>query len=200
MPILDHLEPRAVFSCFEQLCAIPHGSGNTKAISDYLVRFAAEHQLRCIQDAHNNVIIFAPGTPGYETAAPVILQGHMDMVCETAPDCTKDMAREGLDLFVDGDTIGARGTTLGGDDGIAVAMALAILAADDIPHPPLEVVITVDEETGMLGAADSVEFHYSPHPLFTLPTDNGLRHAIESPAPGIPANFPTPIKKIGDPI
>ena len=86
MPILDHLEPRAVFSCFEQLCAIPHGSGNTKAISDYLVRFAAEHQLRCIQDAHNNVIIFAPGTPGYESAAPVILQGHMDMVCETAPD------------------------------------------------------------------------------------------------------------------
>ena len=153
MPILDHMEPCAVFSCFEQLCAIPHGSGNTKAISDYLVRFAAEHQLRCIQDAHNNVIIFAPGTPGYETAAPVILQGHMDMVCETAPDCTKDMAREGLDLFVDGDTIGARGTTLGGDDGIAVAMALAILAADDIPHPPLEVVITVDEETGMLGAA-----------------------------------------------
>ena len=153
MPILDHLEPRAVFSCFEQLCAIPHGSGNTKAISDYLVRFAAEHQLRCIQDAHNNVIIFAPGTPGYESAAPVILQGHMDMVCETAPDCTKDMAREGLDLFVDGDTIGARGTTLGGDDGIAVAMALAILAADDIPHPPLEVVITVDEEAGMLGAA-----------------------------------------------
>ena len=77
MPILDHLEPRAVFSCFEQLCAIPHGSGNTKAISDYLVRFAAEHQLRCIQDAHNNVIIFAPGTPGYESAAPVIPQGQI---------------------------------------------------------------------------------------------------------------------------
>ena len=153
MPILDHLEPQAVFSYFEQLCAIPHGSGNTKAISDYLVRFTAAHNLRCIQDAHNNVILFAPGTPGYESAAPVILQGHMDMVCETAPDCTKDMACEGLDLFVDGDTIGARGTTLGGDDGIAVAMALAILDADDIPHPPLEVVITVDEETGMLGAA-----------------------------------------------
>ena len=153
MPILDHLEPRAVFSYFEQLCAIPHGSGSTKEISDYLVRFAAEHHLRHIQDAHNNVVIFAPGTPGYEAAAPVILQGHMDMVCETAPDCTKDMAREGLDLFVDGDTIGARVTTLGGDDGIAVAMALAILDADDIPHPPLEVVITVDEETGMLGAA-----------------------------------------------
>lgn len=85
MPILDHLEPQAVFSYFEQLCAIPHGSGNTKAISDYLVRFTAAHNLRCIQDAHNNVILFAPGTPGYESAAPVILQGHMDMVCETAP-------------------------------------------------------------------------------------------------------------------
>ena len=153
MPILEKLQPQAVFAHFEQLCAIPHGSGNTKAISDFLVRFAAAHHLRCIQDAHNNVVIFSPGTPGYETAAPVILQGHMDMVCETAPDCTKDMTREGLDLFVDGDTIGARGTTLGGDDGIAVAMALAILDADDIPHPPLEIVITVDEETGMLGAA-----------------------------------------------
>ena len=152
MPILEKLQPQAVFAHFEQLCAIPHGSGNTKAISDYLVRFAAARGLRHIQDAHNNVIIFCPGTPGYETAAPVILQGHMDMVCETAPDCTKDMTREGLDLFVDGDTIGARGTTLGGDDGIAVAMALAILDADDIPHPPLEVVLTVDEETGMLGA------------------------------------------------
>ena len=152
MPILEKLQPQAVFAHFEQLCAIPHGSGNTKAISDYLVRFAAARGLRHIQDAHNNVIIFCPGTPGYETAAPVILQGHMDMVCETAPDCTKDLTREGLDLFIDGDTIGARGTTLGGDDGIAVAMALAILDADDIPHPPLEVVLTVDEETGMLGA------------------------------------------------
>ena len=108
MPILEKLQPQAVFAHFEQLCAIPHGSGNTKAISDYLVRFAAARGLRHIQDAHNNVIIFCPGTPGYEAAAPVILQGHMDMVCETAPDCTKDLTREGLDLFVDGDTIGAR--------------------------------------------------------------------------------------------
>ena len=105
MPILDHLEPRAVFSCFEQLCAIPHGSGNTKAISDYLVRFAAEHQLRCIQDAHNNVIIFAPGTPGYESAAPVILQGHMDMVCEKNSDVEFDFDR---------DPIRTRASTAGG--------------------------------------------------------------------------------------
>ena len=100
MPILEKLQPQAVFAYFEQLCAIPHGSGNTKAISDYLVHFAAARGLRHIQDAHNNVIIFCPGTPGYEAAAPVILQGHMDMVCETAPYCTKDMTREGLDLFV----------------------------------------------------------------------------------------------------
>ena len=152
MPILEKLQPQAVFAHFEHLCAIPHGSGNTKAISDYLVRFAAARGLRHIQDAHNNVIIFCPGTPGYEAAAPVILQGHMDMVCETAPDCATDLTREGLDLFVDGDTIGARGTTLGGDDGIAVAMALAILDSSEIAHPALEAVFTVDEEIGMEGA------------------------------------------------
>ena len=152
MPILEKLQPQAVFAHFEQLCAIPHSSGNTKAISDYLVRFAAARGLRHIQDEYNNVIIFCPGTPGYETAAPVILQGHMDMVCETAPDCAKDLTREGLDLFIDGDTIGARGTTLGGDDGIAVAMALAVRDSSDLEHPPLEVVFTIDEETGMDGA------------------------------------------------
>ena len=106
MPILDHLEPRAVFSCFEQLCAIPHGSGNTKAISDYLVRFAAEHQLRCIQDAHNNVIIFAPGTPGYETAAPVILQGHMDMVCEKNSDVEFDFDNDPIRTQVSAISVG----------------------------------------------------------------------------------------------
>ena len=100
MGILSKLEPNRVFYYFEEICQIPHGSGNTKAISDYLVRFTAAHNLRCIQDAHNNIVIFSPGTPGYESAAPVILQGHMDMVCETAPDCAKDMTREGLDLFI----------------------------------------------------------------------------------------------------
>ena len=153
MAVLNHLEPQRVFRFFEELCAIPHGSGNTKAVSDWLAEFARERGLRHQQDALNNIIIFKDASAGYEGAEPVILQGHMDMVCEKAPDCGKDMTREGLDLFVDGDTIGARGTTLGGDDGIAVAMALAILDADDIPHPPLEIVITVDEETGMLGAA-----------------------------------------------
>ena len=150
---LSGLEPRPVFEYFEQLCAIPHGSGNTKAISDYLVRFAQEHGLRYEQDELNDVIIYGDGTCGYEDHAPVILQGHMDMVCQKDADCPLDMAVDGLDVTHDGEFVFAKGTTLGGDDGIAIAYALALLADKSIPHPPLEVVITVDEETGMDGAA-----------------------------------------------
>ena len=150
---LEGLEPQAVFRYFEEICAIPHGSRNTKAISDYLVAFAKAHDLRCIQDESNNVILFAPGTCGMEDHAPVILQGHMDMVCEKDTTCALDMAADGLDLTHDGACVYARGTTLGGDDGIAVAYALAILDDASIAHPPLEVIITVDEEIGMLGAA-----------------------------------------------
>ena len=152
MSILEHLEPKGVFRFFEEMCAIPHGSTNTKAVSDWLMAFARERDLEAYQDRLNNVIIIKEATPGYESAEPVILQGHMDMVCEKAPGCAKDMEKEGLDLVVEGDTVYAEGTTLGGDDGIAVAMALAILDADDIPHPRLEAVFTVDEEIGMLGA------------------------------------------------
>ena len=152
MAVLDHLEPKGVFHFFEELCAIPHGSGNTKLVSDWLVSFAKERNLEHYQDELNNVIIIKEASAGYENAEPVILQGHMDMVCEKAPDCTKDMAVEGLDLAVDGDTVLARGTTLGGDDGIAVAMMLAVLDDDTMCHPRLECVFTVDEETGMEGA------------------------------------------------
>ncbi len=150
---LAGLAPEKVFYYFEDLCAIPHGSGNTKQISDYLVSFAKAQGLRYVQDSLNNVILFAPGTAGYEDHEPVILQGHMDMVCEKDEDCPIDMQTQGLEIAHDGNFIFANGTTLGGDDGIAVAYALAILADKTIPHPPLEVVITVDEETGMLGAA-----------------------------------------------
>ena len=99
------------------------------------------------------MIIIKEATSGYENAAPVIFQGHMDMVCEKAPDCDKDMATEGLDLVLEDGCVRAKGTTLGGDDGIAVAFALAILDADDISHPRFEAVFTVDEEVGMEGAA-----------------------------------------------
>ena len=153
MAVLEGLEPRGVLHWFEELCRIPHGSGNTQALSDYLVQFGRDRGLAVQQDELGNVILCKPGTPGYENAPAVMLQGHMDMVCEMAPGCTKDMAREGLDLVVDGDLIYAEGTTLGADDGIAVAMGLALLDSKDIPHPPLEVVLTVDEEVGMKGAA-----------------------------------------------
>ncbi|MBE6910648.1 MAG: aminoacyl-histidine dipeptidase [Ruminococcaceae bacterium] len=152
MSVLSGLEPQSVFRYFEEICAIPHGSGHTKAISDYLAAFARSRGLRYRQDESNNIVIWKAATAGYENAPAVMLQGHMDMVCEKEPDCAKDMETEGLDLFVEGDTVGARGTTLGGDDGIAVAMGLAILDADDIPHGPLECLFTVDEEVGMVGA------------------------------------------------
>ena len=150
---LAGLEPANVFGYFEKLCSMPHGSRNTKIISDYLVSFAREQGLRYIQDDLNNVILFGEGTCGYEDHPPVILQGHMDMVCEKDADCPIDMEKEGLDVTHDGSFVFAKGTTLGGDNGIAVAYALALLADRSIPHPPLEVVVTVDEEIGMEGAA-----------------------------------------------
>lgn len=149
---LAGLEPAAVFGYFEELCSIPHGSGNTGAISDYLVSFAREHGLRCIQDDLNNVIIFQEGTCGYEDHEPVILQGHMDMVCEKDENCPLNLETDELDVTHDEKYVFAKGTTLGGDDGIAIAYALALLSDNSIAHPPLEVIFTVDEETGMEGA------------------------------------------------
>lgn len=149
---LAGLEPASVFGYFEEICAIPHGSRNTKMISDYLVNFAREQGLKYIQDESNNVILFSGGTCGLEDHAPVILQGHMDMVCEKDPEVKLDMAVEGLNLTHDEKYVFAKGTTLGGDDGIALAFALALLADPAIPHPPMEIIFTVDEEIGMLGA------------------------------------------------
>ena len=152
MSELTNLKPAEVFYYFDKICSIPHGSGNTKAISDYCADFAREHGLRYIQDPADNIIIFKDGTPGYENSAPVIIQGHLDMVCEKDKDCSIDMEKEGLRPVIEGDMVTAEGTTLGGDDGIAVAYALAILASDIIPHPPIEAVFTSDEEIGLLGA------------------------------------------------
>ena len=113
---LAGLQPENVFTWFEKICEIPHGSGNTKQISDFLAAFAAERGLRYVQDPLNNVIIWKPAAPGYEDKAPVILQGHMDMVCEKDADCPLDMAVDGLDVTHDGRRVYARGTTLGGDN------------------------------------------------------------------------------------
>ena len=150
--ILSGLTPEPVFRYFEEICRIPHGSGNTKAISDYLVAFAAEHGLRYVQELCGNVIMYADATPGYENEPGIVIQGHMDMVAVKDSDCGKDLVNEGLDLFTDGTLVGARGTSLGGDDGIALAYAMAVLSDPSIPHPQLDFIATIDEETGMDGA------------------------------------------------
>ena len=153
MSKLSNIEPKEVFGFFEQLCDIPHGSGNLQQISDFLVSFAKERNLEVTQDKELNVIIKAPGSKGYEDKEPVILQGHMDMVAVKNDDCDIDMKKNGLRVTTDGEFVWAEGTSLGGDDGIAVAYCLALLDSKEIPHPPLEVVITTNEETGMYGAA-----------------------------------------------
>ena len=153
MAILSNLEPKRVFEIFEEMCAIPHGSTNTKAISDWCVAFGEKLGLERYQDEANNVILIAPATPGYENEPVLILQGHLDMVGDKTAACPLDLEKDAIQLVVDGDYVRAEGTTLGGDDGIAVAYALAVLDAKDIPHPALEVVLTVCEEVGLLGAS-----------------------------------------------
>ena len=152
MPALENLNPNRVFYYFEKISSIPHGSGDMDAIAKFCTDFAIEHNLKFIRDDANNVIIYKNGTVGYENSAPIILQGHLDMVCQKAPESTVDFLKDGLDLYVYGDFIKARDTTLGADNGIAVAMVLSILESQDIPHPPIEAVFTTDEETGMIGA------------------------------------------------
>ena len=188
---LAGLEPASVFGYFEKLCSYPHGSGNTKQISDYLVAFAQEQGLRYIQDELNNVILFGEGTCGYEDHEPVVLQGHMDMVCDKDADCPIDMDTQGLDVTHDETHVFAKGTTLGGDNGIAVAYALALLADKTIPHPPLEVIITVDEETGMFGATGIdlsmlkgrtlINLDSEDEGIFTVSCAGGARGTISLP-------------------
>uniref|UniRef100_UPI004056413B aminoacyl-histidine dipeptidase n=1 Tax=Acetatifactor sp. TaxID=1872090 RepID=UPI004056413B len=172
MGALTGLEPKKVFYYFEEITKIPHGSGNVEQISNYLVDFAKERNLFYIQDEIKNVIIVKEATPGYEKEPAVILQGHMDMVAVKKPDCDIDMKTEGLRVAVDGDKIYAEGTSLGGDDGIAVAYALAILDSDDLKHPRLEVVITVDEETGMDGAREIDLSMLQSHRMLNLDSED----------------------------
>lgn len=150
---LSSLQPQKVFDFFEEITQIPHGSYNLEGIRKYLIDFASSRNLEYIADDSGNVIIKKPATNGYENQPGIILQGHMDMVAVCDEGSGIDMKTTPLDVFVDGDYIGAHHTSLGGDNGIAVAMALAILDSSDIPHPALDVVITANEETGMEGAA-----------------------------------------------
>lgn len=149
---LDNLEPKKVFYYFEELTKIPRCSKKEEKVSAWLENFAKERNLDYVRDEFNNIIIRKPGTSGYENSPTLIIQGHMDMVCEKTPESTINFDTDPIEFVVEGNDIIAKETTLGADNGIAVAMALAILDSDDIVHPPLEVLLTSDEETGMTGA------------------------------------------------
>lgn len=152
MSVLAGIEPASVFHFFEKICSIPHGSGNEEELSNYVKEFAEKRGLFCIQDEWKNILMVKEAYPGYESEETMILQGHMDMVAVKEPELDIDMTKEPLQLEREEDFLYAKGTSLGGDDGIAVAYILALLDAKDIPHPRLEVILTVGEEVGMGGA------------------------------------------------
>ncbi len=152
MSKLNNIQPERVFYYFEQICDIPHGSGNMGGVSRYCRNFAVNHNLDYYMDDAKNVIIYKPASKGYEGAETVILQGHLDMVCQKAEGVDIDFSEQGIEPYVDGDFVKAKGTTLGADNGIAVAMMLAILEDDTLCHPAIEAVFTTDEEIGMVGA------------------------------------------------
>ena len=153
MDCLTKCAPQRVFYYFEQLSRIPRGSGNMAGVSAYCLQFAQAHGLDATRDKQDNVIIRKPASPGHEAADPVILQGHLDMVCEKLPGSDFDFTKDPLHLQLEGDWLTADGTTLGADNGIAIAMILAILEDTTLAHPALEAVFTTDEETGLFGAA-----------------------------------------------
>ena len=152
MSVLNELQPERVFYYFEKITKIPHGSGDMSAIASFCVEFAKKHNLKYYHDEENNVVIYKDGTNGLENAEPIILQGHLDMVCQKTENCSIDFSKDSLEIFIDDDFIKAKNTTLGADNGIAVASVLAILESDCYTHPPIEAVFTTDEETGMVGA------------------------------------------------
>ena len=152
--VLSHLEPQGVWRYFEEICAIPHGSGNEAALSAHVESFAKERGLFCHRDRVDNVFIRLPASQGMEGLPPLMLQGHLDMVCEKDSHSPHDFTKDGLALFIDDGKVGAKGTTLGGDDGIAVAMMMALLDNPPNPHPTLECLFTVSEEVGLGGVED----------------------------------------------
>ena len=153
MKSILELKPKKVYEFFNDISKIPHGSGNTDKLADYCVEFAKNKGLKVVKDSIGNVIIYSDGSKGFENSEPVILQGHLDMVCEKDPDIEFDFEKDAINVITDGEFVWADKTTLGADNGIAIAYILAILDSDDIAHPPIEALFTTDEETGMFGAA-----------------------------------------------
>ena len=191
MYVLENLEPKKIFNFFEELTRIPRGSGNEKEVSDYLVNFGKERNLEVIQDKAYNVIIKKPGTAGYENSPAVILQGHMDVVCEKNQDTVHDFEKDPVKLVIDGDFIKGTGTTLGADNGVALALAMGILDSSDLSHPPIEALFTVDEEVGMGGAMALDPAHFKakriinldvgPEGSFCVGCAGGIRHKFGVP-------------------
>lgn len=194
MAVLSNCKPERVFHYFEEICNIPHPSYHEEKISAYLVDFAKAHNLEYYQDDLYNVIMIKEASEGMENAASIILQGHMDMVAEQDDDCKKDMLTEGLDLEIVDGFVTAKGTTLGGDDGIAVAMALAILEDEELKHPRIEVIITVSEEVGMEGAAGIDVSMLKGRKLLNLDSEEE-GHFLAGCAGGCRVDVEFPVKK-----
>lgn len=190
---LENLQPEKVFKYFAKMSEVPRGSNDEQRISDYLTKFATDRNLEVIQEPCLNVIIKKPGTKGYEALPAVILQGHMDMVCIKAEGSAHDFSKDPLQLYVDGDYLKAKDTTLGADNGIAVAMALAILDSDDLEHPPIEALFTVAEETGMDGAAGLIPENITGQTLINIDSEEeGV--LLASCAGGVNNNITLPIE------
>ena len=168
---IKNIESKEVFKWFEEISKIPRESGYEKEISDFLVKFAKERNFEVYRDLVNNVIIKKCGTVGYENKNAVIIQGHMDMVCEKTKDSKHNFRKDAIELIVEGDILRANGTTLGGDDGIAVAMGLALLDSKNIPHPPIEFLATTSEETGMDGALAITGEHFKAKTLINIDSE-----------------------------
>jgi dipeptidase D len=149
---LGHLKPELLWKHFEEICKRPHPSRNEQQVAKYIVDFAKQNNLECKVDAFGNVVVRKAATPGKENLTPVVLQGHLDMVPEKNADVAHNFEKDPIQCYADGDWVKAKGTTLGSDNGIGVAAALAVLESNDVEHGPIEALFTLDEETGLNGA------------------------------------------------
>jgi dipeptidase D len=192
--VLEELNPQKVFYFFEEISKIPRGSGNEKVVSDYILHYAQEKGFYCRQDEANNVFIKKPGTKGYEHSPAVILQGHIDMVCEKNMDTRHDFLTDGLELVIKDDFISANGTTLGADNGIAAAYMLAVLDSEDLEHPPIEAIFTTDEEVGMKGAHAFDPYDVTGKRLINMDTEEE-GHFIVSCCGGKRATLSLPLER-----
>ena len=192
---LEKIDYKGIFRYFTEISKIPRGSGNEKQISDYLVAFAKEHQFECTQDVANNVIIIKEASAGFEKEPAIILQGHMDMVCEKRKDYTHDFLKDEIKVIMEGDYLHSDGTTLGADDGIAIAYIMALFTDDTLEHPRLEAIITTDEEVGMHGAKALDLSHLQGKYLINLDSEEE-GYLLSSCAGGLTGTSTLPLKRV----